>query len=160
MAPELLAEAERLLRSGADLDAVCSAVGVCRRTLERNWRETHGVTLGRWRRENGLGPIPAEVSPVVSFRLRPSAHAALCSAASAAGQSPGDWAKGAVLRELDAVAGVIDHPDPPSPQRPNQPAVIVAGASESGPRWAVTRLLSGQAEDDAPQVVRRARRRR
>ncbi|HEY8378902.1 MAG TPA: hypothetical protein VIK91_20560 [Nannocystis sp.] len=62
------------------------------------------------------------------------------------------------LPRSHAVAGVIDHPDPPPPPRLLLPPVLVAGASESGPRWAVTRLLAGQAEDDAPQFARRARR--
>lgn len=98
MAPEQLAEAERLLRSGADLDAVCAAVGVERRTLEREWPKTYGTTPGRWRREQGLGPEPAGVSPVRAFRLD---DPRLDKAAREDGVSPGEWARNAVLRALD-----------------------------------------------------------
>lgn len=66
-----------------------------------------------------------------------------------------------------AVAGIIDHPDPPVPLRLHLPSVLVAGAAESGPRFAVTRPpardfdldLEVTAEDSAPRLVRRQGRR-
>lgn len=68
---------------------------------------------------------------------------------------------------MSAVAGVIDRADRPAPARRHLPRVIVAGASESGPRFAVTRPftsdaeldLEATAEDSAPRLVRRPGRR-
>lgn len=58
-----------------------------------------------------------------------------------------------------AVAGAIDHPDPPVPLRLRLPSVLVAGAAESGPRFAVTRppARDVELEDGAPRLVRRGR---
>lgn len=96
MAPEQLAEAERLIRSGAGLDAACAAVCVCKRTLERAWMSKHGTTPARWRRE--VAPLDSATSPVVAFRL--PEHADLVAAASADGVEPNAWAREAVRRAL------------------------------------------------------------
>lgn len=65
-----------------------------------------------------------------------------------------------------SAAGIIDRSDRPAPPRDHQPRVIVAGASEPGPRFAVTRPLTVDVELDieasengAPRIVRRPRRR-
>lgn len=97
MAPEQLAEAERLIRSGADLDAVCAAVGVERRTLEREWRRVHGTTPGRWRRERM--PREAAPSPVI-FRLPRAVRADLDALAAEDGVEPNAWARTAVERAI------------------------------------------------------------
>jgi hypothetical protein len=54
-----------------------------------------------------------------------------------------------------ATAGEIVLPDAPQPDRLELPRVLVAGASESGPRYAITRELAGNAEDSAPTLRRR-----
>lgn len=68
---------------------------------------------------------------------------------------------------MSAVAGLIDSPDHPAPPRRRRPRVIVAGASEAGPRHAVTRphtcaadiAVETTIEDSAPRLIRRAGRR-
>lgn len=59
-----------------------------------------------------------------------------------------------------AVSGQIDLPDAPQPERLELPRVLVAGASESGPRFAVTRELAVNLEDSAPKLRRRPQDRR
>lgn len=98
MKPELVAEAERLIREGADLGAVCEALGVTRRTLERCWRAEHGASPARWRREHaprtkGVG------SPVVAFRF--ARWAELAAVAESVGVTPERWARAALEAVLD-----------------------------------------------------------
>lgn len=60
-----------------------------------------------------------------------------------------------MLPDSYAVAGEIDLPDAPQPERVELPRVLVAGASESGPRFAVTREIGVDLEDSAPTLRRR-----
>lgn len=99
MAPEHLAEAERLIRNGADLGAVCEALGVTRRTLERCWRAEHGASPARWRREHAPRAAVAGASPVVAFRF--ARWAELAAVASAVGVTPEQWARAALEAVLD-----------------------------------------------------------
>lgn len=105
MAPDQLREAERLIRKGADLGAVCEALGVTRRTLERCWRAEHGASPARWRREHvprttGVGSGP---SPVVAFRF--VRWAELAAVAEDAGVTPEQWARAALEAVLDTRLG-------------------------------------------------------
>ncbi|WAS97221.1 hypothetical protein [Nannocystis punicea] len=67
---------------------------------------------------------------------------------------------------MSAVAGFIDSPDHPTPPRRCLPRVIVASASEAGPRHAVTRPHTCAAdfdvettlEDSSPRLLGRPRR--
>jgi methylphosphotriester-DNA--protein-cysteine methyltransferase len=97
MAPETLAEAERLILRGDDLDAVAEAVGVARRTLERAFVAAHGLTPARWRKAQ-RGEAAEEGNPVVAFRLAECDQLAI--AAAADGMEPSAWAKAAVRRAL------------------------------------------------------------
>lgn len=100
MAPEQLSEAERLIRKGADLGAVCEALGVTRRTLERAWKAKHGVTPARWRREHAPRPTAnAGPSPVVAFRF--ARWPELAAVAGADGMTPEQWARAALSAALD-----------------------------------------------------------
>lgn len=100
MAPEHLIEAERLIRKGADLGAVCEALGITRRTLERAWRAEHGASPARWRREHAPRPaVGAGPSPVVAFRF--ARWAELAAVAEAAGVTPEQWARVALEAALD-----------------------------------------------------------
>lgn len=99
MAPEHLAEAERLIRKGADLGAVCEALGVTRRTLERCWRAEHGASPARWRREHAPPVAVAGPSPVVAFRF--SRWAELAAVAESAKVTPERWARAALEAALD-----------------------------------------------------------
>jgi hypothetical protein len=100
VAPEQFAEAERLIQKGADLRAVCEALGVTRRTLERCWRAVHGASPARWRREHAprLG-TSAGPSPVVAFRF--SRWAELAAVAESAKVTPERWARAALEAALD-----------------------------------------------------------
>jgi methylphosphotriester-DNA--protein-cysteine methyltransferase len=97
VAPETLAEAERLILRGDDLDAVAEAVGVTRRTLERAFVTTHETTPARWRKAQ-RGEAAGEGNPVVAFRLAECDQLAI--AAAADGMEPSAWAKAAVQRAL------------------------------------------------------------
>lgn len=102
MTPETLAEAERLIRAGTDLGAVCEALGVTRRTLERCWRAAHGSSPARWRREHA--PRTAGTgSPVVAFRF--ARWAELAAVAGAVGVTPEHWARAALEAVLDTRIG-------------------------------------------------------
>lgn len=99
MAPEALAEAERLILRGDDLDAVCEALGCTRRTLERAFVAAHGTTPVRWRKAQ-RGEAAGEGNPVVAFRLAECDQLAIVAAADE--MTPSEWAKAAVLRALAA----------------------------------------------------------
>lgn len=101
MAPEHLAEAERLIRKGADLGAVCEALGVTRRTLERCWRAEYGASPARWRREYAPRAVAAGggPSPVVAFRF--ARWAELAAVAESVGVTPEQWARAALEAALD-----------------------------------------------------------
>lgn len=101
MAPEHLAEAERLIRKGADLGVVCKTLGVTRRTLERCWRAKHGASPARWRREHAPRPAVVGVgpSPVVAFRF--ARWAELAAVAESSGVTPEQWARTALEAALD-----------------------------------------------------------
>lgn len=100
MAPETLAEAERLLLGGASRDAVCEALGVGRKALERAFKKAHGMPPERWRRQvQGVTRRPS--GPDVAFRLSPSDRAELGRRAEAAGVSPSELARTLVLEALD-----------------------------------------------------------
>lgn len=100
MAPETLAEAERLLLGGASRDAVCEALGVGRKALERAFRKAHGLPPDRWRRQvQGVVPRPSGAD--VSFRLSPSDRAELGRRAESAGVSPSELARTLLLEALD-----------------------------------------------------------
>lgn len=98
MTPEHLDEAERLIRSGADLGAVCEALGVTRRTLERCWRAEHGTSPARWRREHAPR-VTGSGSPVVAFRF--ARWAELAAVAESVGVTPEHWARAALEAVLD-----------------------------------------------------------
>ena len=100
MAPEQVREAERLLLGGASLDAVCEAVGVTRRTLERAFKAAHGERVGpaRWLRLQ-RGDAGGGSAPLVSFRFERAEE--LADAARAARCSSAEWARRAVLAALD-----------------------------------------------------------
>lgn len=98
MAPETLAEAERLILRSDDLDAVCDALGCTRRTLERAFVAAHGTTPARWRRAQRGGSAAGEGNPVVAFRLAECDQLAIVAAAD--GMAPSEWAKAAVRRAL------------------------------------------------------------
>lgn len=97
MTPEQLAEAERLLLAGEDLDAVADTLGVSKRTLERAWRAAHDTPPARWARRQGARE-PAGRSPLVAFRL--PEYETLAEVARADGVEPSAWAREAVRRAL------------------------------------------------------------
>jgi len=99
MAPETLAEAERLLLGGASRDAVCEALQVGRKALERAFKKAHGMPPDRWRRQvQGVEPRPSR--PDVAFRLSPGDRAELARRAEAAGVSPSEFARSLVREGL------------------------------------------------------------
>jgi hypothetical protein len=102
MAPEHLVEAERLLRKGANLGAVCETLGVTRRTLERCWRAEHGTSPARWRRKHAPRSARAG-SPVLAFRFARKPE--LADVASAVGLTPEQWARAALEAVLDTRIG-------------------------------------------------------
>lgn len=102
MAPETLAEAERMLLGGASRGTVCEALGVGRKALERAFRKAHGMPPDRWRRQvQGVVPRPSGAD--VSFRLSPGDRAELGRRADAAGVSPSEFARTLVREALDRV---------------------------------------------------------
>lgn len=99
MAPETLAEAERLVLAMTALGDVCEALGVNRKALERAFRKAHGMPPDRWRRQvQGVVPRPSGAD--VSFRLSPGDRAELHRRAKAAGVSPSELARALVLEAL------------------------------------------------------------
>lgn len=99
MAPETLAEAERLILRGDGLDTVCEALGCTRRTLERAFVAAHGTTPARWRKaQRGA----SEVLPPVFFRLPHALRRELEEAAAADGTSANAWVQALVVRALEA----------------------------------------------------------
>jgi hypothetical protein len=98
VAPEQVAEAEALLRSGSSLDAACAALEVSRKTLERAWVDKYQTTPARWLREQGLGQPPAGPSPLVFFRY-PSWDV-LARVAEEDGLEPNAWARRALDRAI------------------------------------------------------------
>lgn len=99
MAPEQLAEAERLIRGDADLDAVCERLGVTRRTLERAFKASHGVTPARWRRaQRGAG----EALPPVFFRLPDDLRRELRAIAESDGVGDNAWVQALAAEAIRA----------------------------------------------------------
>lgn len=100
MTPEDLLRAQDALLAGASLEAVCEAVGVNRKALERAWRKTHGMSPDRWRRQvQGVVSRPSGAD--VSFRLSPGDRTELGRRAEAAGVSPSELARTLLLEALD-----------------------------------------------------------
>ena len=100
MTPEDLNRAQVAILSGASLDAVCEALGVGRKALERAFRRAHGMPPDRWRRQV-QGVAPRRFGADVSFRLSPGDRAELHRRAEAAGVSPSELARTLLLEALD-----------------------------------------------------------
>lgn len=89
-----------MLLAGVSRDAVCEALSIGRKALERAWRRAHGMPPDRWRRQvQGVVPRPSGAD--VSFRLSPGDRAELRRRAEAAGVSPSEFARTLLLEALD-----------------------------------------------------------
>lgn len=103
MAPDTLAEAERLILADRDLEAVCEALGCTRRTLERAFVAAHGTTPARWRRaQRGGCATTAAPLPPVFFRLPDDLRRELRAVAEADGVGDNAWCQALAASALRA----------------------------------------------------------
>lgn len=99
MTPEDLLRAQDALLAGASRDAVCEALGVNPKALERAFRKAVGMPPDRWRRQV-QGVVSRTRGADVSFRLSPGDRAELARRADAANVSPSELARALVLEAL------------------------------------------------------------